>query len=145
MRILVTGSRSWTDRRAIATRIEQLATDAFPGGVLVLHGDADGADRIARDAVRAWKADGWPIDEHAVPANWSARCRDTCKPGHRKSRNSGYTYCPMAGMYRNADMVNLGADVCLAFIRDASRGATGCADLAEAAGIPTLRITWEER
>lgn len=141
MRILITGSRDWNDRRAIRDAIEEHATTAFPDGVLVIHGDANGADRIARDAVRAWKADGWPIDEHAVPANWSARCRNTCKPGHRKIRNTGYSYCPAAGMYRNAEMVALGADVCLAFIRSGSPGATGCALLAEEAGIPVTRFT----
>lgn len=139
MRILITGSRTWTDRHAIRDAIYQHYTNATEG-VLLIHGDAAGADRIARDLARSWKADGWAIDEHAVPAQWSARCRPECKPGHRRNRNTGSTYCPMAGMYRNAEMVALGADICLAFIRDNSRGATGCADLAEAAGIPTTRI-----
>lgn len=46
-----------------------------------------------------------------------------------------------AGHARNAVMVKLGADECLAFIRDASRGAGTCADRAEAAGIPVERFT----
>jgi hypothetical protein len=38
-------------------------------------------------------------------------------------------------------MVNLGADLVLAFIRNGSRGASHTADLAEQAGIETRRFT----
>ena len=146
MRILVTGSRSWTDRYTIMTAIERPTIDAFSRGdtVLVIHGDAGGADRIARNVVRGWHADGWPIDEHAMPAKW-AECAPDCPP-HRRTRAVGVaTYCPTAGHRRNAEMVNLGPDLCLAFVRDNSRGATNCIGLAQAAGIPTVRIDWDDR
>ncbi|MFI5877567.1 SLOG family protein [Streptomyces sp. NPDC051445] len=42
-----------------------------------------------------------------------------------------------AGFRRNADMVNLGADLCLAFIRGGSRGASMTAGLARDVQIPT--------
>ena len=44
-----------------------------------------------------------------------------------------------AGFQHNAAMVAAGATVCLAFIRNGSRGASHTTALAEAAGIPTRR------
>lgn len=46
-----------------------------------------------------------------------------------------------AGPRRNAAMVELGADLALAFLRQRSRGASGCAGLAARAGFPVRR--WE--
>lgn len=110
-RILITGSRTWTDDRAIRAALEPWRA---PGAVLV-HGDARGADRIAAAIWRHWHL---PVE--VDPAAWE-------RDGRR------------AGLLRNARMVARGADVCLAFIHNRSRGACHCAALAEAAGIPTHR------
>ena len=114
-RVLVTGSRTWTDTATITARLAEQA-GALPGAVLV-HGDAAGADRIA---ARIWRSWGLPEEPH--PADW-----------HQHGR--------AAGPRRNAHMVALGAAVCLAFIHNHSRGATHTAGLAQAAGIPTIHVT----
>jgi hypothetical protein len=87
------------------------------GDVTIVHGACPtGADFIAHEwAITACLAP----EEH--PAQWKKHGRS-------------------AGPRRNAEMVALGADICLAFIRSNSPGATSCATFAEQAGIPTIRI-----
>ena len=116
-RILVTGSRTWTDNTPIRHHLARCRT-TYPGAVLV-HGNAHGADRIAAGIWRSWRL---PIEAH--PADW-----------HTHGRTAGYR--------RNTAMVAAGADLCLAFIHNGSRGASHCAALAEQAGIPTIRIRRE--
>jgi hypothetical protein len=112
-RVLVTGSRTWTDEEAIA---DALAGHWHDGNALLITGACPrGADEIAE---RIWRARGGLVERH--PADW-----DTGRD---------------AGMRRNAAMVALGADVCLAFVRDGSPGATHAARLAEQAGIPVHRF-----
>lgn len=125
MRILVTGSRDWPNPE----RVDELICEALTGwqmhpvepGSVVVHGACPrGADEHAAQAVRRLAAGGWTVTEERHPADWNA---------HGKS----------AGFRRNAEMVNLGADICLAFIKAGSRGASHTAGLAERAGIETLR------
>lgn len=128
-RILVTGSRTWDDENAIRKAFGEIISLRGPENVTVVHGACpSGADRLAEEIARAWT--GMTIERH--PANW----RDLGK---------------RAGFVRNAHMVNLGADICLAFIDPCtkptcrkpkphgSHGATDCADLADRAGIPVRR------
>lgn len=100
--------------------------------VVVVHGAATGADEIAGDIALDL---GMTVEEH--PANWDS-CGPDCNPSHYRYR-WGQPYCPRAGFVRNDEMVKLGADICLAFIKDGSKGATMAAKLAERAGIPTHR------
>ena len=112
-RVLVTGSRTWTDEAAIAAALRQHWDGA---AVLVSGACPRGADAIAE---RLWTGWGGQVERH--PADWASG-RD-------------------AGMRRNAAMVAAGADICLAFIRDHSPGASHTARLAEHAGIPVRRYT----
>ncbi len=136
-RILVTGSRRWTDVERIATVLAGVrAQEHFADAVLV-HGDAAGADRIA---AAEWIALGGQVEPH--PARWG-RCVAECPPTHLRVSNHGRRYCPTAGWRRNRSMVEQGADLCLAFVRDNSRGAVHCRTLAEGAGIHCLSFDYD--
>lgn len=118
MRILVTGTREWTDEDAVRSLLIDYIGDMDPSMVTVVHGDARGldaaADRIARSL-------GCQVEPH--PAKW---------------KTHGAT---KAGRIRNQEMVDAGAEVCLAFpkrIRAKSKGTWDCLTRAVAAGIPTL-------
>lgn len=138
-RLLVTGSRSWTDRDAIQSHLwdafQDLAADDPDGDVTLIHGAAHGADRLAADI---W--DEWGLPAESYPADWTGPCALGCPSQHRKWNTRNQNYCPLAGHRRNAKMIALGADLCIAFILDGSRGATQCARLAEHAGIEVRRI-----
>jgi hypothetical protein len=131
MRILITGSRDWTDQSIIEEAISQVIYDNhnLDDEIVIVHGGAVGADMIAG---RFALANDIRHEMH-VP-DWNKHLPD-CKPWCLEQRR-----CKRAGMVRNSKMVRLGADVCLAFIRNGSPGASGCADMAERAGILTLRF-----
>lgn len=118
-RILVTGSRTWWDYAELTLHLNDVVQEnGGPGNVVIVHGACPrGADEMADQYANACAI---KVERH--PADWE-------RHGRR------------AGFIRNAEMVELGADICLAFIRDGSRGATHTADLAEKAGIPVRRWT----
>lgn len=136
-RVLVTGSRDWTDRETMHQALSARAAiaqreDRF---MVVVHGDARGADTLAKEWVAGAQMLGWPVHHEPHPitgAEWSR-------------------LGSAAGPERNRRMVELGADACLAFLMPCakpgcvrydgapheSHGAANCAALALNAGIPT--------
>lgn len=106
-RVIVCGSRRWHDRPAISERLGELD----PGAVIV-HGNAQGADRIAADEAGKW---GMLVEPH--PADWN-------RHGKR------------AGLIRNEEMAELGADLCIAFWDGSSTGTAHMIEEARRHGIP---------
>lgn len=112
MRILITGSRDWDDRDRLWGALNEAASEH--GVTLVSGACPSGADLMAEE----WAECQPDVTIERHPAEWDK-------------------YGKSAGFRRNAEMVNLGADICLAFVRNGSRGATHTANLAQKAGIQT--------
>ena len=107
MRVIVCGSRGWSDRATIADVLCDL-----PPNTVVVHGAARGADRIAEQ--EAQKA-GLLIEAHS--AEWDK-------------------YGKAAGLMRNELMARNGADLCIAFWDGHSRGTAHMMEMAAKHGIP---------
>lgn len=137
MRVLVTGSRTWSDGaflREALRRITDELIDAEPDrylkeGITIVTGACrSGADRLAEKF--AEEVFAFDIERH--PADW------------RRGRQAGFD--------RNHKMVDLGLDVCVAFIMRCSKpscpqrglhgshGSTDCADYAESQGYRVERF-----
>ena len=116
-RVLITGSRDWQDVVAVAAAMLQAHKGHGPRPTLVSGACPTGADAIAEGVAESL---GWHVERH--PADWKQ-------------------YGKAAGPRRNAEMVALGADICLAFIRNGSKGASHTTRLAEDAGIHVMRFT----
>lgn len=124
-RVLITGSREWltTDMISLALAME---LESFPT-ITVVHGDCpSGADLYARrwaeERILTDMRQGVATVRHeAYPAYWDELGKS-------------------AGPIRNKYMVDLGADVCLAFPTPSSRGTISCMKLAQAAGIEVVNL-----
>ncbi len=105
VRLLVTGSREWADRDLLERTLREWAGEHRR--VTVVHGAAWGADELADWVARehGWTVEAYPADDFHHPT------------------------------LRNAHMVSLGADRCLAFPTASSSGTWDCTRRAKAAGI----------
>jgi len=114
-RILITGSRDYSDKNRIRRVFINVMKkfDNYDGYVLISGACPTGADRIAEEVAKGLE---WKIERY--PAEWSK---------HGKN----------AGPKRNQEMVNSGADICLAFPTNKSIGTWDCTRRAEKAGILT--------
>lgn len=114
-RLLITGTRHGWDHDHLKTVLHEWYRTLSEYGqeVVLVHGDADGVDRQARDI---WLAMGHPVEPH--PAKWKQ-------------------FGMKAGPMRNTEMVQLHADQCIAFPDKTSVGTHDCASKARRWGIPT--------
>lgn len=126
LRVIVTGSRDWPDKSAVWRALDTIAPTTPGSSLTIVHGACRingkpaGADRDADEWVRRNRYRhgfrGCLIRAEPHPADW------------RRYRKA-------AGPIRNRHMVDLGADLVLAFVLNHSSGTTGCIELARAAGI----------
>lgn len=119
-RLLITGSRNWTDAVQMSEVLRDVWKNVFESNpeTILVHGAARGADLMAK---AIWEKRGLPTEAH--PADW------------KKNGKS-------AGIKRNCDMVDLGADYLIAFLRPESKGARHCLMIAQMRDIPEL-VVWE--
>lgn len=143
MRVIVTGSRTWKNGLFIREKLSMCLETAqrADDNLTIVHGACkSGADSYA-DAWARWHTrnnDTVTVTSEPHPANWEGPCIAQCQPNHRRMDPRGWDVCPAAGFYRNEKMVQLGADLVIAFIADESKGATHCARLAEARGLNVI-------
>lgn len=123
MRVLVTGSREWPWAELVWSELGDIyATEREP--LTIVHGACPkGADFHAALWCKMAEKRNLFVTEEPHPATWTV----------------DGVYNKAAGFHRNKHMVDLGADLCLAYIFRDSKGATMTANLAEKAGIETRR------
>ena len=121
MRILITGDRSWYCPD-LADQIVARLIKRHGLSVTIVYGAADGVDTSFAEA-----DDEAGIEQDPHPARWDELGRK-------------------AGPIRNAEMVAVGADLCIALHRsiETSKWTRDCVRQALAAGIPVWLIESEE-
>lgn len=123
MRLLVCGSRTWTDYRRLRRTLEATVAQRQADSVTIIEGGARGADRMAGHLAYLH---GWGLEVY--PARWEQQGR-------------------AAGVRRNARMLDRGRpDLVVAFTVGPLQHSRGTADMvrrARQAGVPVQLITSE--
>ena len=123
-RILVTGSRDWPYPEVVYRELDK-ATRDIGGPVVIVEGAANGADEYAHQWVqRHYILGNDYVSSESHPADWAK-------------------YGKSAGFIRNQEMVDLGADLCIVFRFNHSKGTSDCMVRAANAGIPITVIDVE--
>ncbi len=130
VRVLITGSRDFTDRAIIAKALSQVRRENGYRTLVIVHGDARGADALAKK-----------IAEGADPG----RAREEAHPVPNSVWYPNGSNGPLdhsAGPRRNKRMVAAGADICLAFFLAGAKntGTKHCSNAAAKAGIPVRKF-----
>lgn len=115
MRVLVTGSREFMARSRLRAELDTLPRR----DLVIVHGGARGADSLAEQ----WALEvGVEVERH--PAEWGRYGR------------------ALAGHIRNQKMVDLGADLCIAFYKAGAenRGTKNCVTAACLKGIEIVEV-----
>lgn len=116
-RVIFCGSRGWDSPQAVRDALTALPGRLGDNDVTVVHGGARGADRIADREARLL---GYQVEVHL--ADW-----------HR--------YGNRAGLIRNHQMAEAGADLCIAAWDGRSSGTAHMLEQARKKGIPVQVIT----
>lgn len=122
-RLLVTGSRNWSDPDLLQRGLDEAVTFLGTSAPVTLVSGAcpTGADRLAE---LYWQERGWPVERY--PADFA-------------------TLGKRAAFLRNALMARLGAGVCAAFPEGRSVGTRMTMTLAAEAGIPVMQVFSSDR
>ena len=107
MKVLVCGSRSFTDRKKIHARLS-----VFPSDTLIINGGAIGADSLADTIARDLK-----MNTLIIRPMWDK-------------------YGKSAGIIRNNQMLDMGPDLVIAFYDGVSRGTAYTINEARRRNIP---------
>ena len=130
MRVLVCGSRTWSDKEAILKALFSAEHEYDEYIKVLIHGGANGADKLAGEAAR--EMCGYSVPKEQVLAN---------TPEIRVFPANWNLYGKAAGFIRNQQMLDEGKpDLVLAFWDGESRGTKMMIDLAKKAGVPVKVI-----